>query len=281
MTDRSNKKIDAFLLGVPKGASTWIYQCLKERDDVYVPDSDSLRFFDLKYHKGMDWYLDHFKQADQGVVVVDPSPTYLRSQLAAERIAENYPDAKFVVCLRNPVDRAFSQFWHEKKEGNFNFEFEDVLNSFLLNSWYVETGNYATQLENYFKLFDRKQFHIVLFDDLTNNPENFIKSIYDFLGVDPAFTPSVINKKVNEAGVRANTRVRLIKKVKKSKLLMPVKRLLKRGHIGEKIVASASDNKEYQHGISDEMKKELQAVYADQVNRLEVMLDMDLSSWKS
>ena len=108
--------IDFFLLGVPKAASSWIYYCFKEHPDIYVPDKDSLRYFDLKYHKGLSWYGKYFEQANEQQVVIDPSPTYFRSPVAPKRIADNFPDANFILCLRNPVDRAFFQFWHEKKK---------------------------------------------------------------------------------------------------------------------------------------------------------------------
>lgn len=284
MADNNDITIDAFLLGVPKGASTWIYRCLQERDDIIVPSSDSLRFFDLKYHKGYQWYCDFFQQPNNDQLLIDPSPTYLRSQLAAERIREDHPSAKFIICLRNPVERAFSQFWHEKKEGNFNYQFEDVLNSFLLNSWYIETGNYATQLETWFKYFPRKQFHIVYFEDLKNDPASFIKSIYQFLNIDDSFVPSVINKKVNEAGVKATGTVKAIKRLKKSKIVSlikaPLKELLKGKDLGGKLVSSTSNKKEYEQGMSDEVRSELLSVYMPQIIRLEKLLGVDLSGWK-
>ena len=284
MTDNKDFNIDAFLLGVPKGASTWIYRCLQERDDTIVPSSDSLRFFDMKYHKGYAWYQSFFQQANSAQLVVDPSPTYLRSQLAAERIHARYPDARFIICLRNPVERAFSQFWHEKKEGNFGFEFKDVLDSLLLNSWFIETGNYATQLETWFKYFPQEQFHIVYFEDLKKDPLSFIKSIYVFLNVDDSFIPSVIDKKVNEAGVKSTGAVNAIKKFKKSEfaslIKAPLKKWLNNNDMGANLVSSISNKKEYEQGMSEKLREELLSIYMPQIIKLEKMLAVDLSSWK-
>ena len=80
-------KVDICPMGVFKAASTWAYRCLKEHPKVFVLASSSLRFFDLECHNGIESSVQHFAGAAPGQVVIDVSPTYFRSLVAAARIA--------------------------------------------------------------------------------------------------------------------------------------------------------------------------------------------------
>lgn len=276
--------IDAFLVGVSKSASTWLYHCFKEHPQINVPTSDSLRFFDLKYHKGFDWYNNYYKEVDPNGITIDPSPTYFRSPVAVKRISEHFPEAKFILSLRNPVERAFSQFWHEKKEGHFDYQFEECTHRFLLYSWIIEHGFYATHLESMYRYVNRENINVVLFDDLKSNPQEFYSSICRYLGVDDTHVPNMLNQRVNAAGVKVNTAVKSIRSISSNPVVRPIKKLIKKYFKVEGLVRDlstrASSTSEYEQGLSDEMKRELGKIYQPEISRLEELIDVDLSSWK-
>jgi len=276
-------KVDYFLVGVPKSASTWIYQCCRGHPQIATPGEDSLKYFDLKYHKGSEWYQQKFEGCDLSKVVIDPSPTYIRSPSAPARIARDFPHAKFIVSLRNPVDRAFSQFWHEKKNGDIPFEFEDCLEKFLLYSWYIDTGMYADLLDRWLVHFDRSRFKIVLFDDLRSAPSAFIEDIFMYMGIDAAYSPPMLNKKVNEAGGKVTAVGRKVNMLKKAPLLYKTLRSLKQtlalnDHV-ERALGVKGSNEAYKQGMREDVRLELQSIYAPQVKRLEAEWGLDLSSW--
>jgi hypothetical protein len=279
----SDFNIDIFLAGVPKSATTWIYRCCKEHPDINVPSEDSLRYFDLKYHKGSEWYQSYFN-SNQGKVTIDPSPTYFRSPVAASRIANDYPNARFIVSLRNPVIRAFSQFWHEKKEGNFDYKFEECLHRFVLYSWYIETGFYATQFETWMQHFNRDRFHVVLYDDLERDSAAFIKDIFEFIGVDSSFKPSILDKRVNQAGKQVNTLTKTLRKLKQNRVVEKVSEPVLSALFGKKNerkrLVVGSSKSDYKSGITEEMRTELLNIYLPQIEKLEQHLDLDLTSWK-
>ena len=277
-------KVDYFLVGVPKSASTWIYECCTGHPQIATPIEDSLKFYDLKYHKGRQWYRKKFEHCDASKVVIDPSPTYIRSPSAPARIAADFPDAKFIVSLRNPVDRAFSQFWHEKKNGDILFEFEDCLEKFLLFSWYIDTGMYADLLDRWLVHFDRSRFKIVLFDDLRSDPSAFIEDIFLYMGVDAAYSPPVLNQRVNEAGGEVTAVARKIKLLKKAPWLYNTLRSLKQklafSDSVERVLKVKGSNEAYKKGMSEEVRLELQSIYAPQIKRLEAEWGLNLSAWK-
>lgn len=274
-------EIDYFLLGVSKSATTWIYQCFKDHPDVFVPSTDSLKYFDLKYHKGKEWYWEHFSDSGLSQVVVDPSPTYLRSPVTSERIANDYPNAKFILSLRNPVDRAFSQFWHEKKANRFDYAFKETADIFLLYTWYIETGFYATHLKRFLQYFDKSRFKIILFDNLTHNPETFISEIYEFLMVDRTFSPPVLNKKINAAGIYENKQVKAIRRFcRMLNTVVPPSIKNKASKTKRRLESLLSNKDEYDRGIDDRLRQELLAIYLPEINKLEALTGLDLAAWK-
>lgn len=285
MAGSDNFKIDYFLVGVPKSASTWIYQCCLDHPEITVPDEDSLKYFDLKHHKGPQWYRDKFDDLGGGNVIIDPSPTYFRSPASPARIANDFPDAKFILSLRNPVDRAFSQFWHEKKAGNFPFEFQDCLDRFMLFSWFIETGFYADLLDRWFQYFDRDRFEVVLFDDLKADPSKFISDIFQFMGVESSFQPRVLHERINKGGGKASPALKKLDILKKNPTVFSILKRIKSTVMSnrelKKVLEAAASTSDYSDGMAPDVRAELCKIYRVQTERIEVMLDLDLSKWKS
>jgi len=270
-------KPDFIILGPPKAATTWVYECLKEHPEVYMPETDQISYFNINYHKGEEWYLEHFEEAEESQVVGEESLLYIKNVKAPERIAKDYEDVKLIFILRNPIDRAFSHYWHEKKKDKIKYSFDQILEIHdLFESWAV-TGFYYTHIQRYLEHFDRDQMKIMIFDDLVENDEEFISEIFEFVDVDPEYRPSFLDDKVNEAGVEWMKPYKLGKEFLKRNLserqikaLMPV-------HKGFKgLFASKS---EYEKGMDDEIRTELEKVFEEEVDELSRFLDRDLSHW--
>ena len=107
---------------------------------------------------------------------------------------------KIIACLREPISRALDQhLWHISL-GLATGENVDFKNALKVNPMYIEQGLYFKYLKNWLEYFplDEKT-KVVLVDDIKKNPENVIKSIYDFLGVNHNFRPSILNREVNKA----------------------------------------------------------------------------------
>ena len=93
------------------------------------------------------------------------STSYLADPLAPERIHEHYPGVRMLVCLRNPADRAFSNFLNDVQAGTLppDARFYEVLGS---HPEYLAQGAYATQLQRYLDRFPRESLLVLLYDDL-------------------------------------------------------------------------------------------------------------------
>jgi hypothetical protein len=268
------KPVDIFHIGPQKSGTTWIYRCLTEHPEIACPPSDSIHYFDMFYSKGRDWYAAFFREAREGQKLFDPTPSYIRSPWAARRIAEENRDAKIIICLRNPVERAFSHFWHERKKKKYNFDFSEVLRNYDLFSSLLEPGFYAEHIERYLGHFPREQILCQLFDELREDPEAFLVQLLRFLGVDDGLKPSVLRRKVNVAGHKSG--------FVNSHLLPKTKALLRKGglsSIGEHPYLM-SGKSEYLKGPPEELLAPLAEICEPEIARLEALLGLDLRSWR-
>ena len=198
----SMKPVDVFHVGPQKTGTTWVYQCLLDHPEIECPQKDTTHYFSMLYHRGRGWLERQYPHAAADRLLFEPTPNYFRSPLAPIRIARENPHAKIVACLRHPIARAFSHYWHEKKKRRFDFRFEEALENFDLFTNWIEPGLYALHLKRFLEHFPREQMLVQLFDDLEEDPWSFLQQLYRFIGVNDTFEPHVLHEKVNPATPR-------------------------------------------------------------------------------
>lgn len=271
------KPVELFHIGPQKAATTWVYECLKEHPEVACPSKDSIHYFDMFYTKGRTWYGSFFEGAREEQKLFDPTPSYIRSPWAPERIAKENPNAKIILCMRNPIERAFSHYWHDKKKGSYNFDFSEVLKNYDLFSSWVEPGFYAEHLKKYFEYFSTDQILCQLFDNLKENPEAFLKQLLVFIGVDARFTPSVIHTQVNEAGVQNSFINRSRQKTGGLLRKVGLESILK-SFISKSAILSGKG--EYLRGIPQSVYDPLREICEPEIVRIEKLLGINLDRWR-
>jgi Sulfotransferase domain len=177
---RTDRVPDFLYIGTSKAGSTWLFNALAVSPDVWLASNKGLYFFDAHYERGVDWYRDQFRDAD-GRAVGEFSHSYLSSREAPARIAEYAPSMRLLVCLREPVDRAFSDYLDLVKNNGFTGSFPDALEQYPR---LLDRGRYATHLSGYLEHFPISQIHVGLFDDLKTGPQAYADEVYDFLGLE-------------------------------------------------------------------------------------------------
>ena len=190
--------IDFIGLGAQKAGTSWVYACLYEHPEICAPIKEIHFFSRLRFTKGKEWYEEHFKNCHEGTKKGEFSTSYLYSEETPERIKTLYHNAKLIAILRNPIDRAYSQYRNSIKAGEIEktmsfYEFRDKEESCL------KQGLYARQLERYFDYFQRDKILICIYEDIRKDPLAFMYRIYDFLGVDTTFIPSMLHREINTA----------------------------------------------------------------------------------
>jgi len=188
-------------IGAQKCASTWLHRMLEAHPQVCVPEVKDVDFFSYRYDRGYQWYERCFVDGDDSNVPArargEISPSYFCEPAVPERVAAYLPDAKIIVSLRDPVQRALSNHRHEVKEGHLtgdDLSFERGLRN---NPMYVEQGLYATHLKKWLKYFPRERILVVLMDDVEVDPRGVCRTVYQFLGVDESFVPPGVDARHN------------------------------------------------------------------------------------
>jgi Sulfotransferase domain len=196
---------DFLILGAQKAGTTALYAYLREHPEVTGPAWKEVSFFDRHYVRGLRWYRGNFPlRGRRAAAVGEASPSYLFHPLAPERVRAALPDVRLVALLRNPVERAHSQYQHEVALGRESLPFDDALAAeqarlageverltsdpgYFSHAWwdhtYAARGLYAEQLERWLTLFPREQLLVLFTDELAADPAGSYKRVLDFLGV--------------------------------------------------------------------------------------------------
>jgi hypothetical protein len=190
------------IIGDTKAGTTSLYSYLRQHPEVYMPSElKELRYFafdrDNSYQvragstrvTNLTDYLGYFEKCGNAKVIGEASPNYLRSPGAAQRIREQIPSVKLIVCLRHPAERLHSLYQMHYRERLTRQPFDEYL--FSQNAIWIKGNFYWPDLNNYFQHFDSEQIQVILFDDLKASSDKVVKSIYSFLGVDTSFVPDL------------------------------------------------------------------------------------------
>lgn len=271
---------DFLIVGPQKCATTWLYECLYEHPEVLMPETDSVHYFDMFYHNDEMWYSDYFSAYNGESVIGEETPTYIRDEKTPERIAETLPDVKLIFTLRNPIDRAFSHWWHERSKGKHSFEFEEVFENFDLYQNWIVPGFYHRHLMRYIKYFSEDQIKICFMSELIEDDLSYIQDVYSFIGVDNDFVPSQINKKSNQGKYRLVHQipfyydlVDLLRQI----LPQPIISRLRPAHA--LIKRSLSMRNDYDQGMKENTRRQLEEHFVDDVRQLQSYVEIELNHW--
>jgi len=269
---------DFLYIGTRKSASTWLYNILAIHPQVYLPASKGVYFFDQHFANGHEWYLSHFAGATHEVAVGELSHSYLSSPDVPERIARVNRQMRLLACLREPVDRAFSEYLDVLKNGRFDGSFEAALDRFPI---LLERGRYATHLHRYIETFGREQLLVQLLDDLREDSQGYAAKVFDFIGVDCIRLPPVAmrgrmpaseprNRAVASAAKRASrlaTRIGLQRVRSRVKRSAPIRHALYRPY-----------TKDDRPQLDPQIAAQLKAEYAPEVQALDSLLGTSTAS---
>lgn len=219
---------DFLYIGTSKAGSTWLFNVLAQHPDVFLASNKGLYYFDAHFDRGREWYLEQFRDAGDKACG-EVSHSYLSSPEAAPRIADLVPGVRLLVCLREPVDRAFSDYLDLRKNQEFDGPFDAALERYPR---LLDRGRYATHLRRYLDTFPRDQLLVQLFDDLKADPQAYADRAFDFLGVPRVVLPPADLRSRMPAGVprsrvaasTAKSASQLVKRVGLRRLRSRVKR---------------------------------------------------------
>ena len=172
------------VIGAQKCGTTTLYDLLAQHPEVGMSPVKEPHFFDDDeiFAKGVDWYAELFSGCRDKICIGEATPHYYRSEVAARRIASCMPDARLVLIVRNPVDRAYSNYWFNVARGAERQPFDEVIRTARGRDLYVDKGYFIRYVRMYWNHFDRSQLHICRLEDLKRDLQREMATIFDFLG---------------------------------------------------------------------------------------------------
>lgn len=181
------------IVGAAKAGTTSLYEYLRQHPDVFMSPlkepgyywSEAPTLEDAPIRTAEE-YARLFAGVTTERAIGEATPRYLQSPTAAARIQRDCPDARIIVALRNPADRAYSSYLGRVRDGR---EPRPVDEAMQPDTYYFETSLYYESLSRFFERFAR--IKVVLFDDLRADSKAVMRDLYTFLDVDPAFEPDV------------------------------------------------------------------------------------------
>lgn len=203
------------IIGAAKSGTTALYEYMAQHPQVFMSAVKEPHYFcyegrDLSFGgpptpltsrsvTQPEAYLNLFKNAAGFKAIGEASPFYMYLPQTASHIHAKIPYIKLVVILRNPVERAFSNYQFLVRDGREPLDFRAGLDAEaqrIAENWepiwhYTRLGFYTEQLKRYYALFDRRQLQVILYDDFQRAPLPVIQSIFRFIGVDDTFQPDM------------------------------------------------------------------------------------------
>ncbi len=307
-----------FIAGAPKAGTTSLYSYLDQHPQIYMSPIKEPSYFasELRpknFHPRLqprmqrevenvrqylagpmtekrfggpvvDWqsYLRLFQNAREGQAIGEASASYLWSPTAAKNISDRIPGAKIVIILRDPAERAYSQYLQAVSEGLVRRSFHeqmrqsmkasdgpfDVLNPLL------ELGLYSEQVQRYLRVFPSPNVKIYLYEDYRGNPKDTLADLFRFLSVDPSFQPDMTVRMMEPHVPQFVTAAYFLKRYG---LWQQAKRWSPR--FLQPAFRAAAFRKRASLGLSSQDRRALQEYYREDILRLSAVLDRDLGAW--
>lgn len=224
-----------FVVGAAKAGTTALFRCLRAHPHIYLSPIKEPHFFarDIKPEEFSDWYrktippdyrgvlrgetnetlhcahirewdeyLRLFQGANGHAAIGEMSNSYLFSKNAARAIHATLDDAKILMVLRDPVERAYSDYLMFTRIGVLRCSFRRALERSAdvadprwgVDLCLINAGLYYEQVKRYFDLFERGAVKILLYDDLVAQSAATLRETLEFLGVDPRLGPGTISR---------------------------------------------------------------------------------------
>lgn len=279
------KRPNFFVVGAPKAATSSLNKYLGQHPDIFIPRIKEPHYFSypevsdtyyrIRHITYENEYLKLYKDMLCQKIAGDISPSYLFYRSAAERIKRFDSDARIIIVLRNPVERAISHYLMDVREGiqreALSTFFKKTESNRLYFKEYIEIGMYYGQVKNYLEEFGQKQVLVLLYDEIYKSPAQTLEKIYRFLGVNADFVPD-LSVMYNTHQMLKYKFLRTIKNRQLVKSIVQVLPGMMKSYLKGRLIMTEKP-------AFREEKKQLREIYYEDIQKLSKLLSLDLGSW--
>lgn len=286
------------IIGTNKGGTTSLYYFLRKHPEIFMSPVKEPQFFAMDAPEGdprvpgarwdtvttMAEYEDLFSEAGAATAIGEATTSYLYNELAPERIHHHIPSVKMIAILRDPIERAYSNYLHNVRDGHEPIsDFGQAIAAEGCNGRimgrlnYRDKGLYAQQLDRYFALFPREQFRFFLYEDFDESPGPVLRHIYEFLNVDAKFEQD-LDVRLNVGGVPKSKRLQSALN-RQEKLKWAVDPYVP-GWLRRRLLRSQARNLS-KPPISADLRREMIEFFRDDTARVADLTGLDVTRWQT
>ncbi len=210
--------LDFLIIGAQKAGTTSLFKYLQAHPQLYLLPEKEASFFchDERFSRGWDWYLREFlSDAPAGRLWGKASPDYMADPRVPQRMCDLLPGVKLITLLRDPIERAYSQYLMSFRRGLDQRTFEQAVRDLLaqdalaeargrptpINS-YIVRGEYARILAGFYEHFASSQVAVFFTDELACDPGAVFRQICEFLSIDSDFVPPDLGVRYHKGGAK-------------------------------------------------------------------------------
>jgi hypothetical protein len=173
---------DFIVAGTQKGGTTSLHYYLDQHPDIFMP-REECHYYDKSLHMGLQWYEGLFVKG-QGKIVGEETPAYMFYPDVPRRIYQDNPGVKLIFMLRNPVTRAYSEYWMTRLAGDEPYSFAKAIQvperRYLE---YLSRGRYAEQIKTFQEYFPQEQMFFIISEEFAVKTQECLARLLAFLGV--------------------------------------------------------------------------------------------------
>lgn len=281
-------KPNFFIVGAPKCGTTSLYTYLKEHPNVFMPSKKEPFYFGSDLAKenqlSRQEYLSLFSAAQDEKRIGEASTGYLHSEKAAREIYEFNPYSKIIVMLRNPIDLMYSLYHYRVWQGIEQLPtFKDALKAEHekddAGRLYRGHAYYMPQIKRYLSVFGEENLHIIILDDLKNDPEKVYTKVLRFLDLDDI--QEIDFRQENKAKKPTSDVLHQFITQPPSWVSKSLSAFIPE-NIRHKIFAfirSLNSTTKTYEPMNPSLRRELEQEFEPEINKLSELLDRDLTHW--
>ena len=267
------------IIGSQKAGTTSLYHVLKQHPQIFMADKKEINFFfkDEEHARGAKAYSQYFTDCANQLACGEASPGYICHPEAPTRIHALLPDVKLILTVRDPIKRAISQYWDNRRHLNEFHTFAEAVDNYLSDEYhpdeigYFSRGVYMRYIRNCLEYFPRENLLILPFEEMISDPEDFYKRIFTFLGVGADFISEDFDEAFNPTEVWKNPFYQMLLRKSRYQKNVPAK-LRRLFYWGSKMRFSAPP-------IDEASRKKLEDFYKPWNDELREFLGIELESW--
>ena len=286
-------KPNLFIVGFPKCGTTTLAKRLSIHTSIFLSDRKELQYFDSKYFSlkmngpgdekpivdNLDDYLEKY-QGRSEPYLIDATPSYILEDQVAKDIYKFNRDARIIIMIRNPVERAFSNYAHLVRDQREEYSFKDALeaeeerrNKNWSSFWgYKDSSFYYNRIKNYFDIFGPNRVIVLTSEELKHDQKKTIDVIIDWLGLEKQNIYS--NVSYNKSG-SPNIVLKTVNIFKKNRLIKKIgKRMISKESF-ERFKSNNLKSLEIDETSYDVLKKE----FKKDIQSVEKLTGKNLSNW--